>query len=92
MKYLPNIRGMAIVLALFSFHLSSVASVAEGVEINKDLVQSCKVLAKGGPLSGANGLAFDIYGQLHIASVNGSEIVVMDPQTGKVLDRMGLAD
>ena len=49
------------------------------------------VLARGAALHGANGVMFDRHDRLHIASVAGREIVVMDPQTGAVLDRLGPA-
>ena len=48
-----------------------------------------KVLVKGSPIHGANGVMFDSRGRLHIASVGGNEIVVMDPATGKILERFG---
>jgi len=64
---------------------------ASAVEINKDFVQNWKVLVTGSPIHGANGLAFDSHDRLHIASVLGREIVVMDPRTGKILDRLGPA-
>jgi sugar lactone lactonase YvrE len=47
------------------------------------------VLARGAALHGANGMMFDRHDRLHIASVAGREIVVMDPQSGAVLDRLG---
>lgn len=47
------------------------------------------VLARGAALHGANGMMFDRHDRLHIASVAGREIVVMDPQTGAILDRLG---
>jgi sugar lactone lactonase YvrE len=47
------------------------------------------VLARGAVLHGANGMMFDRHDRLHIASVAGREIVVMDPQTGAILDRLG---
>jgi sugar lactone lactonase YvrE len=47
------------------------------------------VLAAGAALHGANGMMFDRHDRLHIASVAGREIVVMDPQSGAVLDRLG---
>ncbi|MCK5377966.1 MAG: hypothetical protein KAJ78_01130 [Acidobacteria bacterium] len=62
------------------------------VEINKDYVQNWKVLVKGSPIHGANGLAFDTQDRLHIASVIGREIIVMDPGTGEILDRLGPDD
>jgi sugar lactone lactonase YvrE len=48
-----------------------------------------KVLVAGSPIHGANGLMFDAKGRLYIASVVGREIVVMDPETGEILDRLG---
>ena len=80
-----SIRVLFILLAV-----AAVASTpALSVEINKDYVQNWKVLVKGSPIHGANGLAFDTQDRLHIASVLGREIVVMDPRTGKILDRFG---
>jgi sugar lactone lactonase YvrE len=48
-----------------------------------------RVLAQGAALHGANGMVFDRHDRLHIASVAGREIVVMDPETGAILDRLG---
>jgi sugar lactone lactonase YvrE len=48
-----------------------------------------QVLAKGSPIHGANGIVFDRRDRLHIASVLGNEIVVMDPKTGKIAQRLG---
>ena len=47
------------------------------------------VLARGAALHGANGVMFDRHDRLFIASVTGREIVVMDPRTGVILDRLG---
>jgi sugar lactone lactonase YvrE len=48
-----------------------------------------KVLVKGSPLHGANGIMFDKDDRLHIASVWGQEILIMDPQNGKIIKRIG---
>lgn len=64
------------------------ASVA-AFEINRDFIQNGRVLVTGSPIHGANGLAFDTQDRLHIASVMGREIIVMDPRTGEILDRLG---
>lgn len=48
-----------------------------------------KALVKGAPIHGANGLAFDAGDRLHVASVMGPEIVVMDPRNGRILERYG---
>ena len=51
-----------------------------------------KELVRGAPIHGTNGLAIDDQGQLYIASAIGREIVAMDPQTGKILERFGPED
>jgi sugar lactone lactonase YvrE len=48
-----------------------------------------KVLVRGAPIHGTNGMAFDDQGKLYVASAIGREILVMDPKTGKILDRFG---
>jgi sugar lactone lactonase YvrE len=48
-----------------------------------------KVLVTGAPIHGAAGIIFDADDQLYIASFVGREIVVMDPETGNILDRLG---
>ncbi len=50
------------------------------------------VLAKGAGISGANGLHFSKDGQLYVASVLGSELVVLNPDTGAVVRRLTRAD
>ena len=47
-----------------------------------------QVLATGASISGANGMHFSPDGRLFVASVIGSELVVMDPDTGAVLERL----
>lgn len=69
-----------MVLLLASGALPASAAAAE---------PSAVVLARGAALHGANGMMFDRHDRLHIASVAGREIVVMDPQTGAILDRLG---
>lgn len=47
------------------------------------------VLVAGSPMHGANGVMFDASDQLYISSAAGREIIVMDPETGEILDRLG---
>lgn len=47
-----------------------------------------KVLATGANISGANGLHFSPDGRLYVASVIGSELIVLDPDSGEVLERL----
>ena len=46
-------------------------------------------LAEGAPIAGTNGLAVGPDGLLYVTSVSGREIVVMDPQSGRIVDRLG---
>ena len=48
-----------------------------------------QIWVQGSPIHGANGLNFGPDGYLYIASVWGMEIVVMDPDTGEIVDRLG---
>ncbi len=48
-----------------------------------------QLIAQGSPIHGANGIMFDSNDRLHIASFLGREIVVMDPETGEILDKLG---
>ena len=46
-------------------------------------------LVRGASIAGAHGLAFDDAGNLLVASVAGAELVVLDPDSGEILDRIG---
>jgi sugar lactone lactonase YvrE len=48
-----------------------------------------KVLIRGAPIHGANGLAVDHAGRLLVASVWGLDITALDPSTGRVLEKIG---
>ncbi len=48
-----------------------------------------EVLVQGAPIHGTNGIIFDGNDRLYIGSVAGREIVVMDPETGVILERIG---
>lgn len=48
-----------------------------------------KVIVRGAPISMTNGILFDSNDRLHIASLVGREVVVMDSKTGKIVDRLG---
>jgi len=49
-------------------------------------------IATGASIAGANGLHFGPDGLLYVASVFGSEIVVIDPETGAIRKRLGQAE
>lgn len=52
--------------------------------------KSIKVLVKGSPIHGANGIMFNSSDLLYIASLFGGEIVVMDSKNGDIVNRIGL--
>jgi sugar lactone lactonase YvrE len=79
------IRTVAIAIVLI---LSS--TVAAAADPRDHASSEGKLLVRGAPIHGANGIFFDKYDRLHIASFLGREIVVMDPRTGAILDRLGL--
>jgi sugar lactone lactonase YvrE len=53
---------------------------------------SLTVLASGANIAGANGIIFSPEDQLYIASVVGSDITVIDPNSGEIVRRLGTAD
>jgi sugar lactone lactonase YvrE len=63
--------------------------VAPEMAVGKLPVTVMRVIAKGAALHGANGINFGPDGNLYIASAVGREIVVMNPQNGKILNRWG---
>ncbi|MFC1714280.1 ester cyclase [Candidatus Poribacteria bacterium] len=74
-------RRIGIVACIISLALIGVLDVLSA--------QVPQILVQGVPIHGTNGIMFDSNDQLYIASVNGREIVVMDPETGEILDRLG---
>jgi sugar lactone lactonase YvrE len=76
-------------LVLVAALLISSVALAGGPTSSDDGKIKVKVATRGGPLHGANGLYFGPEGNLYIASAMGREIVVMDPEDGQILDRIG---
>jgi len=81
-------KKIALLALLIVLLLSVVAVSAQAIERSRGTITT-KVLVRGAPIHGANGLAVDDQGNLYIASVIGREILVMDPRTGRILDRYG---
>jgi sugar lactone lactonase YvrE len=52
-------------------------------------VPKAEIFANGAPLKSTNGLYFGPDGNLYIGSVGGQEIIVMDPESGAILKRLG---
>ncbi len=80
MKKVILILGM--ILLLFAVVSAQAFAKPTGTVTIKELV-------RGAPIHGSNGMAVDDQGNLFIASVIGREILVMEPKTGKILDRFG---
>lgn len=75
--------------------LLALAACEPGTTSERELsapVARTAVLSTGAGISGANGLAFSPEGLLYVASVMGSELVVLDPDSGEVLQRLTAAD
>lgn len=78
-----------VVVALLIILLLSVTVVSAQTLDQPIGTVTTKVLVRGASIHGTNGLAIDDQGKLYIASVIGREILVMDPKTGKILNRYG---
>lgn len=76
-----------VTLAIMLLVLTAILTA--GAVVSEPPLKGGKVLVRGSSIHGANGIMFDAHNQLHIASVVGREILVMDPQTGKILDLYG---
>jgi len=62
---------------------------AGGEAIKKYPGVTVRTLVQGAPIHGHNGLYFGPDGNLYLASVGGNEIIKMDPNSGRILDRIG---
>ena len=82
-------KYLTVILALLIILLLSVSLVSAQALDRPIGTVTTKVLVRGASIHGTNGLAVDDQGKLYIASVIGREILIMDPKTGKILDRYG---
>ncbi|HVP57670.1 MAG TPA: hypothetical protein VMU02_06195 [bacterium] len=89
------IAKAAVVISVWALALAVTTGWAEQVAGEQGHIKAYgraepKVIARGAPIHGANGLRFDREGRLHVASVLGDEILVMDPETGDVISTIGV--
>jgi sugar lactone lactonase YvrE len=56
------------------------------------IAPSLTVLASGANIAGANGISFSPDNELYVASVIGSNITVIDPDSGAIVRRLGAAE
>jgi sugar lactone lactonase YvrE len=61
----------------------------KGANSKKNSKVLVKEIATGSPIKGANGINFGPDGNLYIGAVNSQEIIVMNSQNGKILNRLG---
>jgi len=80
--------ALAAAVALAGVTLVSAAPRATSA-VDPPGTLTSRVLVKGAPIHGANGLAVDHQGRLLVASVWGLDITALDPDTGKVLEKIG---
>lgn len=85
-RILSSVAVAALALALVPTASAASAGPASGQDGARYQVTE---MIKGATIHGANGLAIDRAGRLLVASVWGAEIVVVDPQTGAIEDRLG---
>lgn len=72
--------------------LAAVALAACSSDDDSSAPGEVSILIRGAPIKGANGIRFDAQDRLHVASVFGREVVVMDPNDGTILDRVTFED
>ena len=77
-------------------HLGALAVVLAtiGCGATQDLPAplTLSVLATGANIAGTNGIIFSPDNQLYAASVIGSNITIMDPDSGEILRQLGASD
>ena len=85
MKIINHFKLLTILLLL------SLCIVSCSSSKNSDDQNSLKpeIIATGAKLAGANGMAFGPDGNLYVASVLGSNITVLNPETGKIIKEYG---
>lgn len=76
-------------IVIIAFALVLIAGIFCKKEVEAPYEAKDHIFVTGSPIHGANGLMFDGQDRLHIASAMGREIIVMDPDTGEILERLG---
>jgi sugar lactone lactonase YvrE len=90
MKVVKILLALGLVLTLALVTSVAIVAADDDEDDGEECDQVGKVLVRGSPIHGANGIMFDDSDMLHIASVVGlGEIVIMDPKSGRIVDRLG---
>lgn len=80
-RFLTPLAVLLILVALVLATQAPIAAASSGVV--------SKVLVRGAPIHGANGLSVHPNGRVYAASVLGLEIVIVDSRSGRIVDRLG---
>ncbi|MEL4456418.1 hypothetical protein [Lutimonas vermicola] len=83
--------AVLLVTASCSQEMAELEANQEGVQA-KNSKAVLKTLAKGAKIHGTNGIYFGPDDNLYIASFYGQEIVVMDKESGKIINRFGVGE
>ncbi len=85
-------RRTQLALLLLCIGLSALfASVVTPVT-PAQATDAAKVLVRGAPIHGANGIIIGARGTMYVGSVFGRDIVLVRSRTGRIIDRLGPAD
>ena len=74
---------------LFTSFLSLLIGCCALTAVGETPEYRTRILARGAPIQGGNGMKFDDDDRLLIASATGRNITVMNARTGRILDQIG---
>lgn len=83
-------RSFTIVVFALVIVCACGAEQASQNKANSDVEVSVEVISTGANIAGANGMALGPDGNLYVASVLGSSISILNPETGELLEKYGL--
>lgn len=81
---------LALVFVLFVLAACQpITAPPEGAAMPVMETMAPEILARGAPIRSPNGIKFGPNGNLYVASINERAILVMDPETGAIITRVG---
>ncbi len=89
--HVKNRVSMKLIWGLILF-LMVIAVIFSGCSNTSDYDEqyTVEIIADGASVRNANGILFDSNDQLYVTSVYGGEIVILDPETGEITERLGI--
>lgn len=85
------LRRLLICFSVAALVLLAFTPAVSGARTNHPTRYTTRVLVRGAPIHGSNGLAVGTHGRLLVASANGAQIDVVSRHSGRVLQRIGHA-